>query len=114
LNCPAALHSNSTKTSQIVAQVPDKTVLYAKCWTQGDDVSDSSGFTSNQWLFVTGPVGQGWIPVTFAGRGVPGGLPSCPQQPTTTPPPPPTTVPPTTVPPTPVPPSSTTTTTTKP
>ncbi len=82
--CPAPLRQLPSKAGSILAQVPDKIVLFGQCWTAGDDMHDDEGNSSNQWIYVTGPVGQGWIPVLFVGRLVPAGIPACPQSTTTT------------------------------
>lgn len=86
-NCPgclASLRSKPQLAASVTAQFPDRTELFGKCITDGESAHDDQGFTSSQWLFVIGPIAQGWTPIHLVGRTT-YGLPQCPQeQPTTT------------------------------
>lgn len=108
VNCPgclASLRSQPSLLSQLTAQFPDKTTLWGQCFTTGDTAHDDVGFTSSQWIYIVGPVSQGWVPIHLVGRQT-YGLPACPQATTQ----PPTTKAPTTTAPTTTAPTTTTTT----
>lgn len=81
--CLASLRSQPTSLSGLTSQFPDKTNLWGQCWTTGDTTHDDVGFTSNKWIFIVGPLAQGWLPEHLAGRQT-YGLPLCPQAPVTT------------------------------
>jgi hypothetical protein len=82
--CPASLRTSPSKFAQILAPVPDKTVLWAQCWTMGDETHDDRGYTTKEWIYVVGPFSQGYIPLTFAGRARPAELSPCAVTPTST------------------------------
>jgi hypothetical protein len=94
--CLANLRALPQKAATITASLPDKTGLWGKCFTTGDQMQDNKGFTSNIWVYVVGPVAPGWLPLTQVAGHTTIGLTSCPNQaPTTTVP---TTIPTTTAP----------------
>jgi hypothetical protein len=87
--CPASLRSAPSKFAQILAAIPDKTVLWAQCYVYVADKTtgethDDLGYTTQDWIYVVGPFSQGYVPLTFLGRARPAELPPCAPAPTST------------------------------
>lgn len=74
--CPANVRVSPSLVAGLAGQVADATRLWGTCFVTGDQVSDSTGWTSNQWLKIVGPNIAGWLPITWAGR-TNYGLPTC-------------------------------------